>query len=64
MESNAAAQGVSLNTARIHLKNILAKTNTNRQAEAIALILRSAAVLTTLEPVEGDTVLRHPLIGL
>lgn len=37
--------GISLNTARTHLKTIFAKTNTNRQGQLVALILRSVAVL-------------------
>jgi len=41
----AAANRISLNTARTHLKNILAKTGTSRQAELVALLLRSVAAL-------------------
>ena len=41
----ATAQGVSLNTARTHLKSILSKTGTNRQSELVALLLQSVAVL-------------------
>lgn len=47
LDSIAASHRVSLNTARTHLKNILAKTGTRRQAELVALVLRSAAVLTS-----------------
>lgn len=39
----ATVHGISLNTARTHLKTIFAKTGTCRQAELVALILRSAA---------------------
>jgi DNA-binding CsgD family transcriptional regulator len=39
----ATAHAISLNTARTHLKNILSKTSTTRQAELVALVLRSAA---------------------
>lgn len=45
VEEVAIAQGVSLNTTRTHLKSILLKTGTNRQAELVALLLRSVAVL-------------------
>lgn len=41
----AAAQGVSPETVRSHLKRLLAKTGTRRQAEAVALITRSVAGL-------------------
>jgi DNA-binding CsgD family transcriptional regulator/PAS domain-containing protein len=41
----SAANGVSLNTVRTHLKKILAKTGTSRQAELVALLLRSVAAL-------------------
>jgi DNA-binding CsgD family transcriptional regulator len=38
------AQGISINTAKTHLKAILLKTGTRRQAELVALLLRSVAV--------------------
>lgn len=41
----ATAQCVSRNTARTHLKSILVKTGTNRQAELVALLLQSVATL-------------------
>jgi len=41
----AAAQGVSLETVRSHLKRLLAKTGTRRQAEVVGLIIRSVAGL-------------------
>jgi DNA-binding CsgD family transcriptional regulator len=44
-----AALGVSLNTARTHVKNILAKTGTSRQSQLVALLLRTAAVLVAAE---------------
>jgi len=36
---------ISLNTARTHLRNIFAKTGTRRQAELVALLMRSVATL-------------------
>ncbi|HEY5211089.1 MAG TPA: helix-turn-helix transcriptional regulator [Stellaceae bacterium] len=41
----AASAGITLNTARTHLKNIFAKTGTNRQATLVGLLLRSVAIL-------------------
>ena len=41
----AATHRVSLNTVRTHLKNIMAKTGTNRQAELVVLIHQSIAAL-------------------
>lgn len=41
----AAHHHISLNTARVHVKNILAKTNTTRQAQLVSLILRSVAAI-------------------
>jgi DNA-binding CsgD family transcriptional regulator len=43
----AQSQHVSMNTVRTHLKKVLAKTNTGRQAEAVTLIHRSVAMLQT-----------------
>ncbi len=43
----AAELGVQTNTVRMHLKRIFAKTNTHRQSELVALLLRSAARLST-----------------
>jgi DNA-binding CsgD family transcriptional regulator len=37
----AAAQRVSLETVRSHLKSVFAKTNTSRQADLIALLMRA-----------------------
>jgi DNA-binding CsgD family transcriptional regulator/PAS domain-containing protein len=48
----AAAQSVSLNTARTHLKSILVKTGTNRQAELVSLLLQSVATVGRPEAVE------------
>jgi len=45
LEGIAAAHCVSLNTVRTHLKNVLTKTNTRRQAELVALLLRSVATM-------------------
>lgn len=39
----AARHSLTLNTLRTHLKNILGKTGTSRQAELVAVILRSVA---------------------
>ncbi|MBS7538096.1 helix-turn-helix domain-containing protein [Ancylobacter lacus] len=44
-EEIASRQGIGLGTVRWHLKNILAKTGTRRQAEAAALLARSVAAL-------------------
>lgn len=41
----AAEQAISFNTVRTHLRNILAKTGTSRQAQLVALLLRSVAAL-------------------
>lgn len=41
----AVAHRIALNTARVHIRNILAKTNTTRQAQLVALILGSVAGL-------------------
>jgi DNA-binding CsgD family transcriptional regulator len=41
----AVAFGIGIGTARSHLKKILAKTGTRRQAQLVALILRSVAGL-------------------
>ncbi|WP_157216350.1 helix-turn-helix transcriptional regulator [Flavisphingomonas formosensis] len=43
LDAIAARQGIGIGTARWHLKNILAKTRTSRQAEAVALLARSVA---------------------
>src|SRR5690348_11800972 len=45
LDAIAASHRVSLNTARTHLKNILSKTGTRRQAELVALLLRSVATM-------------------
>jgi DNA-binding CsgD family transcriptional regulator len=45
VEHVARAENISLNTARSHVKHILAKTGTSRQAEAVALIQQSTAML-------------------
>ena len=42
----ANSVGVTLNTVRTNLKSIFAKTGTTRQAQLVALILTSVAVLT------------------
>lgn len=43
----AAALGIKVATVRTHLKQVLLKTETRRQPEAVAVILRSAAFLPT-----------------
>ncbi|MBI2738731.1 MAG: helix-turn-helix transcriptional regulator [Rhodospirillales bacterium] len=45
IEEVAVERGVSINTARTHLKSIFVKTGTNRQAELVALLLQSVAML-------------------
>jgi DNA-binding CsgD family transcriptional regulator len=45
VETIASRNAVSLNTVRVHLKAVMAKTGTHRQAELVSLIFRSAAVL-------------------
>lgn len=47
LEAVAARRGIGGATVRSHLKRILAKTGTHRQAEAVALIARSVAGLDT-----------------
>lgn len=47
VEEIASRLGISMNTARTHLKAILAKTGTNRQAQLVAVLLRSVATLGT-----------------
>ena len=41
----APRQGITRNTVRVHLKSIFAKTGTARQAQLVALILRSVAMI-------------------
>jgi DNA-binding CsgD family transcriptional regulator len=40
----AASHRISVNTARTHVKSVLAKTGTNRQAQLVSLILRTTAM--------------------
>jgi DNA-binding CsgD family transcriptional regulator len=49
-ESVAAEVGVQVNTVRMHLKRIFAKTGTRRQSELVRLLLSSPARLATDEP--------------
>jgi DNA-binding CsgD family transcriptional regulator len=42
----AACHGITLNTTRTHIKNIFAKTDTNRQPELVALLSATVATLT------------------
>ncbi len=45
VEGLATQLGISLNTAKTHLKNIFAKTGSSRQAQLVALVLGSVAVM-------------------
>jgi DNA-binding CsgD family transcriptional regulator len=47
LSSIATHHRLSLNTVHTHLKNMLAKTNTGRQSQFIALVLRSVAVMNS-----------------
>lgn len=47
LEDIAAGLGIGMATVRSHLKRLLAKTGTHRQAEAVALMARSVATQTT-----------------
>lgn len=46
LENIAANMGIGLATVRSHLKRILAKTGTHRQAEAVALLARSVSTVS------------------
>ena len=52
LEEAAAARGVTLNTARSQLKQVFAKTDTNRQGQLLQLVLSGVA---TIE-MKGDAV--------
>ena len=45
IEDIASGMNVSLATVRTHLKRLLAKTGTHRQAEAVALLARSVSTV-------------------
>ena len=45
IEEIASDAGVSLNTTRVHLKNVFGKTGTNRQAHLVALLFHCASNL-------------------
>jgi DNA-binding CsgD family transcriptional regulator/PAS domain-containing protein len=49
LEEIAQRHGIGLGTVRSHLKRIMLKTGTNRQAEAVALIARSVVSLCVEE---------------
>ncbi len=49
VEEIATSVGVTLNTARTHVKSVLAKTGTSRQSQLVGLLLRSVAVMTAAE---------------
>ena len=57
LEDIAVNMGIGLSTVRSHLKRILAKTGTHRQAEAAALLARSISTAFD-EPARAD---RPPL---
>lgn len=46
LDDIAAGMGIGLATVRSHLKRILAKTGTHRQAEAVALLARSVSMVS------------------
>lgn len=48
LEDIGADMGIGLGTVRTHLKRILAKTGTHRQAQVVALLARSIGTSTTL----------------
>ena len=48
VEQIALQRMISLNTARTHVKGILAKTATNRQAQLVALLLQCVATLRSV----------------
>ena len=45
LEEAAEARGVSIHTARSHLKHVFAKTDTRRQGELVRLVLTGVASL-------------------
>jgi DNA-binding CsgD family transcriptional regulator len=45
VEHAAGEHAITINTARTHLRHVLGKTGTNRQAELVALINRSVALI-------------------
>jgi DNA-binding CsgD family transcriptional regulator len=45
VDTFAAANGVSINTVKTHLKSVMLKTGTRRQAELVSLVLRTVATL-------------------
>jgi DNA-binding CsgD family transcriptional regulator len=45
IEQSAQRLGITLNTARTHLKKLFLKTETNRQGELIRVMLESPATL-------------------
>jgi DNA-binding CsgD family transcriptional regulator len=58
LEEAAKARHVALNTARSQLKQIFAKTNTNRQGKLLQLVLSGVASIDSL-PGIGDSA-SHP----
>jgi DNA-binding CsgD family transcriptional regulator len=50
LEAAAKSRNVTLNTARSQLKQIFAKTNTNRQGELLQLVLSGVASIESVDP--------------
>jgi DNA-binding CsgD family transcriptional regulator len=49
LEEAAAARGVSMNTARSHLKHAFAKTGTGRQSELLRLVIAGVGAISEAE---------------
>ncbi len=61
----AASMGVQPNTVLTHVKRVLAKTGTRRQAQLVSLLLRSVAVVPlTVPPQDGLVERRRHAPGL
>ncbi|HEX3860622.1 MAG TPA: helix-turn-helix transcriptional regulator [Stellaceae bacterium] len=61
LDDIATASGISLHTARVHLRSVFSKTGTSRQAQLVALLLRSVAGLEPHSPVSLPRSLATPL---
>ena len=55
IETAAERIGVTVSSARTYLKQIFAKTGTNRQADLIRLVLSSSALFAPAAAADGDT---------